>query len=182
LFTHFGFSGPAGLDISRHWHRAPSADRGIYASFLPDSPLEELLSHWRRITAEAPGQNVRQFVGDRADTARLPARLLERLCEETAVAPTEAISQVSRERRARLLASLTHRPLHVGGTLGFEKAECTAGGVRLAEVDPSTLESRLVPGLYLGGEILDVEGRLGGFNFQWAWSSGTVAGRAAASA
>ena len=63
--------------------------------------------------------------------------------------------------------------------LGHEKAEVTAGGVKLSEVDPSTLESRVAPGLYLCGEILDVEGRLGGFNFQWSWSSGTVAGRAA---
>ena len=66
------------------------------------------------------------------------------------------------------------------GTLGYEKAEVTAGGVPLAEVDASTLESRLAPGAWLCGEILDVEGRLGGFNFQWAWSSGTVAGWAAA--
>jgi predicted flavoprotein YhiN len=68
----------------------------------------------------------------------------------------------------------------VTGTLGYEKAEVTAGGVPLSEVDASTLESRVAPGLWLCGEILDVEGRLGGFNFQWAWSSGTVVGRAAA--
>jgi hypothetical protein len=68
----------------------------------------------------------------------------------------------------------------VTGTLGYEKAEVTAGGVRLDEVNPATLESRRMPGFYLCGEALDVEGRLGGFNFQWAWSSGTVAGRAAA--
>jgi len=69
----------------------------------------------------------------------------------------------------------------VTGTLGYEKAEVTAGGVPLGEVDASTLESRVAPGLWLCGEVLDVEGRLGGFNFQWARSSGTVAGRAAAS-
>jgi len=67
----------------------------------------------------------------------------------------------------------------VGGTLGYEKAEVTAGGVALDEVDASTLESRKARGVYLCGEILDVDGRLGGFNFQWAWSSGTVAGRGA---
>ncbi len=72
------------------------------------------------------------------------------------------------------------RELPVTGTLGFEKAEVTAGGVPLAEVDASTLASRRAPGLYLCGEILDVDGRLGGFNFQWAWSSGHVAGDAAA--
>jgi len=86
---------------------------------------------------------------------------------------------VDRAARARLIERLTARPLPVSGTLGYEKAEVTAGGVELSEVNPSTLESRVCPGLYLCGEILDVEGRLGGFNFQWSWSSGTVAGRAA---
>jgi predicted flavoprotein YhiN len=96
------------------------------------------------------------------------------------VDPATRLAQVPRESRARLLDLLLARPLRVTGTLGYEKAEATAGGVPLAEVDPSTLESRRCPGLYLCGEILDVEGRLGGFNFQWAWSSGTVVGRAAA--
>jgi len=91
------------------------------------------------------------------------------------------MSQVPRERRAPLLHGLVERDVGVTGTLGYEKAEVTAGGVPLSEVDPSTLESRVAPGLYLCGEILDVEGRLGGFNFQFSWSSGTVAGRAAAS-
>ena len=79
-----------------------------------------------------------------------------------------------------MLDLVTARPLRIDGTLGYEKAEVTAGGVTLSEVNPSTLESRVVPGLYPCGEILDVEGRLGGFNFQWAWSSGTVTGQAAA--
>jgi len=79
-----------------------------------------------------------------------------------------------------MLALVLERDLEVTGTLGYEKAEITAGGVPLAEVAALSLESRLVSGLYLCGEVLDVEGRLGGFSFQWAWSSGTVAGRAAA--
>ena len=78
-----------------------------------------------------------------------------------------------------MLRALLARDVGVTGTLGYEKAEVTAGGVPLSEVDASTLESRVAPGLWLCGEVLDVEGRLGGFNFQWAWSSGTVAGRAA---
>jgi predicted flavoprotein YhiN len=64
--------------------------------------------------------------------------------------------------------------------MGYRKAEVTAGGVPVSEVDPSTLESRKAPGLYLAGEILDVEGRLGGYNFQWAWSTGHLAGQSAA--
>ena len=114
-------------------------------------------------------------------SAWMPERLAIQLCAEAGVGPARWLSQVPREARSTLLALLTERPLRVNGTLGYEKAEVTAGGVPLAEVDPSTLESRVVPGLYLCGEVLDVEGRLGGFNFQWAWSSGTVAGRAASS-
>jgi predicted flavoprotein YhiN len=78
-----------------------------------------------------------------------------------------------------MLARLTARELPITGTMGYERAEATAGGVALDEVDPSTLESRKAPGVFLCGEMLDVDGRLGGFNFQFAWSSGTVAGRAA---
>src|SRR5204863_8229527 len=111
----------------------------------------------------------------------LPERLAERLSEEAGVDPSVRVGQVPRERRAALLSRVVARDLGVMGTLGYEKAEVTAGGVPLSEVDPSTLESRVSPGLFLCGEILDVEGRLGGFNFQWAWSSGTVVGKSAAS-
>ena len=90
------------------------------------------------------------------------------------------MSQGTRERRLAVIERVLARDLGVSGTLGYEKAEVTAGGVKLSEVNPSTLESRVSPGLFLCGEILDMEGRLGGFNFQWAWSSGTVAGRSAA--
>src|SRR5262249_41426818 len=90
------------------------------------------------------------------------------------------LSQVTREHRKALLGLLTARPMPLTGTLGYEKAEVTAGGVELSEVSPPTLESRKAPGLYLCGEILDVEGRLGGFHFQFSGSSGTVVGRAAA--
>ena len=110
---------------------------------------------------------------------RLPDRLVVALCEESDVAPATALTQVARARRETLLGRVAARTLPVTGTLGYEKAEVTAGGVALSEVDPGTLESRKAPGVFLCGEMLDVEGRLGGFNFQFAWSSGTVAGRAA---
>ncbi len=175
LFTHFGYSGPAALDLSRHWHRASSPERAVLASFLSGETPEAWLDTWKRRARSAEGVTVRSLFGE-----RLPARLLERLCEEAGVRVSAPLAQVPRESRAALLDRAFRRPLHVTGTLGFEKAECTAGGVRLSEVDPSTLESRLAPGLFLCGEILDVEGHLGGYNFQWAWSTGTVAGKATA--
>ncbi len=70
-------------------------------------------------------------------------------------------------------------PLPVTGAAGYDKAEVTAGGISLEEIDPRTLESKIVPGLFFAGEILDVDGEIGGYNFQWAWSSGVAAGKAA---
>jgi len=176
LFTHFGYSGPAALDFSRHWLRAEAAgERRATASFLPGERIEQVLEAWR-IAATESKLTVRRYLG-----RRLPDRLVVELTREAAIESSTLVSQVDRVRRAALLARLTERPLPITGTLGYEKAEVTAGGVGLSEVSPATMESRIVPGLYLCGEMLDVEGRLGGFNFQWAWSSGTVAGRAAAS-
>jgi predicted flavoprotein YhiN len=175
LFAHFGYSGPAALDLSRHWHRA-AGEVTVRASFLPGESPVSLREAWLAATRDSR-LSVRKHLG-----ARLPDRLVVALCEESGVAPATALSQVERSRREALLGLVTARPLPVTGTLGYEKAEVTAGGVLLSEVDPGTLESRKAPGVFLCGEILDVEGRLGGFNFQWAWSSGTVAGRAAGDA
>jgi predicted flavoprotein YhiN len=176
VIAHFGYSGPAALDLSRHWHRAEGSRLRVTASFAPGESAEKLHAAWVDAARNAPERTVRRHL------ARwLPERLAERLAEETGTDPGTRVGQVPRERREALIERVLARDLGVTGTLGYEKAEVTAGGVRLSEVNPSTLESRIVPGLYLCGEILDVEGRLGGFNFQWSWSSGTVAGRAAAS-
>ena len=175
LFAHFGYTGPAALDLSRHWNRAEGRDRRVTASFAPGSTRDALLREWLDAATREPLRTVRQHL-----TAWLPVRIAHELSWEAEIDPARALSQVARVRRDALFARLLERDLPVTATLGYEKAEVTAGGVRLSEVDPSTLESRVSPGLFLCGEILDVEGRLGGFNFQWAWSSGTVAGRAAA--
>jgi len=175
LFTHFGYSGPAALDLSRHWHGAEGSERRVTANFVPTRSPVDIGAEWLTQAAAHPQRSAARIVA-----ASVPERLAGALCEEAGVQPETAMSQVPREQRKALLTTLTGRTMPVTGTLGYEKAEVTAGGVELSEVNPSTLESRKVPGLYLCGEILDVEGRLGGFNFQWSWSSGTVAGRAAA--
>jgi predicted Rossmann fold flavoprotein len=175
VIAHFGFSGPAPLDLSRHWLRA-TGERRVTASFAPGETTESMRATWVDAARAAPERTVRRHL------ARwTPERLAERLAMEAGVDPSVRVGQVARERRDALIERVTARDLDVIGTLGYEKAEVTAGGVRLSELDPSTLGSRVAPGLFLCGEILDVEGRLGGFNFQWAWSSGTVAGRSAAS-
>jgi predicted flavoprotein YhiN len=173
LFAHFGLTGPAALDLSRHWHRADGRARRVTLSFAPGRSLEALEREWVAYAADHARRGVRAWLGE-----RLPERLADVLTTESGVGGA-AMSQVPRERRSALLRGLTERDVGVTGTLGYEKAEVTAGGVPLSEVDASTLESRRAPGVFLCGEMLDVEGRLGGFNFQWSWSSGTVAGRSA---
>jgi predicted Rossmann fold flavoprotein len=171
LLAHFGVTGPAALDLSRHWHRAEGHPRRVTLSLVPGTSYETLEREWVAYAADHARRGARAWLGE-----RLPERIADILTAESGVGGA-AMSQVPRERRAPLLRGLVERDLGVTGTLGFEKAEMTAGGVPLSEVDSSTLESRVAPGLYLCGEILDVEGRLGGFNFQFSWSSGTVAGR-----
>jgi predicted flavoprotein YhiN len=176
MFAHFGVTGPAALDLSRHYHAAEGHSRRVTLSFMPDETLPQLDQVWVDYGEVNPRRGVRTWLG-----LHLPERIADVLTIESGLGGA-AMSQVPRERRTKMLRAITERDLGVTGTLGYEKAEVTAGGVPLAEVDASTLESRKAPGLWLCGEVLDVEGRLGGFNFQWAWSSGTVAGRAAAGA
>ena len=110
----------------------------------------------------------------------LPRRLGECLLAIAAIPAERMGPDLSRDERRRLVGAVKELSLPITGTLGFEKAEVTSGGVALAEVDPKTLESRLVPGLFFAGEILDLDGLIGGFNFQAAWSTGYLAGESAA--
>jgi predicted flavoprotein YhiN len=96
--------------------------------------------------------------------------------------PSTTMAHLAKSERRRLLHALLDTPLQVIDSRGYSYAEVTAGGIPLDEIDPATMQSRMCPGLFLVGEILDVDGRLGGFNFQWAWSSGWIAGRAIAKA
>jgi len=175
LCTHFGLSGPAALDISRHWLTASRADAGagLYADWLPDASAEDV----DRRLQEGGRKGVRGLVRQ-----WLPQRLADTLCELAGILPEATCAELSRTLRRALVQALTDMPLPVVGDRGFQYAEVTAGGVPLDEVDPRTMHSRRCAGLYLVGEILDVDGRIGGFNFQWAWASGYLAGQAAAAA
>ena len=163
-------SGPVGGAL------ADRLGRRVTMSFAPGVNPAVLEEDWLDFATRYPRRGLRAWLAE-----ALPDRIADILTAESGLGGA-AMSQIPRERRARMLAALLARDVGATGTLGYEKAEVTAGGVALGEVDASTLESRLAPGLWLCGEVLDVEGRLGGFNFQWAWSSGTVAGRAAARA
>jgi predicted Rossmann fold flavoprotein len=175
LFAHFGLSGPAILDVSR-----------AVALHCESVSLELRLDLVPAMSREALDRGLQSSTrqGRRALVSILPAELPRRLAEcvlrVAAIADNRMGPDLSREERQRLLTSLKSLALPIAGTLGFEKAEVTAGGVALDEVDPQTLESRMVGGLYFAGEILDLDGLIGGYNFQAAWSTGWLAGEMAA--
>ncbi|MEW5876266.1 MAG: NAD(P)/FAD-dependent oxidoreductase, partial [Candidatus Zixiibacteriota bacterium] len=113
----------------------------------------------------------------------IPERLAQAMTVECgAEGYSGSLSHLARTARHDLAQLLASMPIEVTGTRGYSHAEATAGGIDLREVDVRTMESRVVAGMHLCGEILDVDGRIGGFNFQWAWSSGYLAGRGAAAA
>lgn len=173
LFTHFGISGPVALDVSRDWIAARRDDPGtaLTASFLPGVRAEELEREWLDRAVSSPRTTVA-----RALRERLPERLVDALAATAGTTASAPLAGMSRQSRRALLGLVLEMPLPVTGDRGFDYAEVTAGGVPLSEVDPSTMASRKWPGLYLCGEILDVDGRIGGFNFQWAWATGRLAG------
>jgi predicted Rossmann fold flavoprotein len=115
-------------------------------------------------------------------SARLPQRLAECLLHAAGVPSGRIGPELSRHERIHLVSTLKALSMPIRGTLGFEKAEVTSGGIALDEVDARTLESHIVPGLHFAGEVLDLDGLIGGYNFQAAWSTGWLAGEAAAEA
>jgi len=160
LFTHTGLSGPAAMDVSRWFELGPAQ---LHVDFLPDVSEEELrnaIASAKRVARALP----------------LPARLAEALCEWGGLRGDQAGAETSKAHRHALLHAAKRWSPQVAGTRGFDHAEVTAGGVALDEVDPATMESRIVKGLFVAGEILDVDGPIGGFNFQSAFATGHAAG------
>ena len=178
LWTHFGISGPAVMDASRFWTFAgqQGAKATLYGNFLPGESRERARSWLLEEAARQPRRSLTKTLAQ-----RMPARMAEILCRYAGCDPHKNIALLPRVDRERLLPALTRFQFPVQSDRGWNYAEVTAGGVPLEEINFRTMESKLVPGLYLIGEILDCDGRIGGFNFQWAWATGYLAGRAAAS-
>jgi len=156
LFTHFGISGPVVLDVSRHW--IANQPCTLSANFLPGETF----------------QSVDAALVE--STAMLRRRLPDRLAAQLAPA-----GRLTKEQRRRVAHDAVDFTIPVVRDRGFDFAEVTAGGVPLSEVEVSTMRSRVRPNLWLCGEILDVDGKIGGYNFQWAWASGRLAGMSASS-
>ena len=172
LFTHRGYSGPSVLDISH----VTAHSRG--AALGEGGPT--IRAQWASLNAEElSGKD--EYVSSIL-SRKMPSRLTEQLMRECAIPPDRRTSSLKREERNALIEAVTSYALPWTGNEGYKKAEVTGGGVALTELDPKTLESRRVPGLYLCGEMLDAFGPIGGHNFSWAWATGRTAGVAAGGA
>ena len=162
LFTHRGLSGPAGLQISTYWRNGEA----LAIDLAPDEDLDRSLT-----AAKATRRKLGAVLAD-----RLPRRLAEAWI--TAAEGDRPIAEMRDRELAVLASGLKRWTVVPDGTEGFRKAEVTAGGVDTRDLDSRNLESRVVPGLHFIGEVVDVTGWLGGYNFQWAWASAAACARA----
>lgn len=170
LFTEYGVSGPAIFDLSRSVS-AGGSDLTCLLNFFPDWEEAEVL-HWL-------SQRQAAMAGHEASTlltGSCHTRLGQMICKSAGFTNQRAAG-LTRDDLRRIARQATHFALPITGTCGFDQAQVTAGGLDTSEFDPRTLQSRLVPGLYACGELLDIDGDCGGYNLQWAWSSGRLAGK-----
>jgi predicted Rossmann fold flavoprotein len=171
LFTHWGFSGPAPLNVSKAVTSHPEPRRLVLeCDFLPEVPRT---TFGETLKARCRQHGKRRVSGLLTD---LPNRLADGLLAATGIPLQRNLAELSNEERGRVVAAVKATRVPLAGALGFEKAEVTAGGVSLSEIDSRTMQSKLVPGLFFAGEIIDLDGRIGGYNFQSAFSTGWSAG------
>ncbi|MUK27533.1 NAD(P)/FAD-dependent oxidoreductase [Aliivibrio fischeri] len=163
LFTHRGLSGPSILQISSYW----KAGQKVTIDLLPNDDLSEELDKMRESN---PNQSIKNSLAK-----LLPKRVVETLLNKT-IFNERSLKQVNSKEQQELCSLLHKWQVLPNGTEGYRTAEVTLGGVNTDELSSKTMESKKVPGLYFVGEVMDVSGWLGGYNFQWAWSSGYVAG------
>ncbi|MBL4739573.1 MAG: NAD(P)/FAD-dependent oxidoreductase [Sneathiella sp.] len=163
LFTHKGVSGPAILQISSFWREGQT----VHLDFLPDENLEHALKEQRRVNSKG---SVSKFLSQ-----YLANRLMDKLLEGIGDLPE--FGNCSDKVIQKIVQAIKHVQIKPNGTEGYAKAEVTTGGVSTNALSSKTMEAKNAPGLYFIGEAVDVTGFLGGYNFQWAWSSGFVAGQ-----
>ncbi len=189
LWTHFGLSGPLVMDASRHYLANKHAGRGVEwrLNLLPGERFETVEATLVRLAERMPKLAVKRVLeqwssGGASVKFDLPDRVLRAVIGWADVNGEQAMAHLKRDDRRRLVHALVDLPLPVEQERGWNHAEVTAGGVPLGDVSWKTMASKACDGLHLAGEILDLDGRIGGFNFQWAWATGRLAGHGAASA
>lgn len=165
LFTHRGLSGPAVLQISSFWR----AGQAVTIDLLPESSITDLIAKWRDTSPQKSLKNMLTTV--------LPKRFVEALVKQKDISD-KAINQISNDEITYLEQYLHHWQIKPNGTEGYRTAEVTLGGVNTDEISSKTFEAKKAKGLFFIGEVIDVTGWLGGYNFQFAWSSGVACGQA----
>ena len=165
LFTHRGLSGPAILQISSFWQ----AGQAVSIDLLPEASINELMTDWRESSPQKSLKNMLATV--------LPKRFVEAMVSQKEIID-KTINQISNVDLAALSDYLHQWQIKPNGTEGYRTAEVTLGGVNTDELSSKTFEAKKTPGLFFIGEVIDVTGWLGGYNFQFAWSSGVACGQA----
>ena len=174
LFTHFGVSGPLVLSASAKMRHMGSAEYRLLIDLKPALDEKKLEARILRDLEENPKRSFHNLLGGLAGRSMVP--VLEEL---TGIPGEQRCTDFTREQRQKLIRILKAFPVHVSGTRPIDEAIVTSGGVSTREVDPRSMESKLVKGLYFAGEVLDLDAYTGGFNLQIAWCTGFVAGNAA---
>ncbi len=175
LFTHFGLSGPVILSASAHLRRF---DRETYTVCLDMKPALDEDKLDARLLREFEEKSNRDFINSL--DGLLPRAMIPVVVERTGIPPETKVHSITRQQRRKLLETLKCFMIELTGTRPVEEAIITSGGIKVSEIDPKTMQSKLVPGLYFAGEIIDVDAYTGGFNLQIAWATGHAAGRAVA--
>ena len=171
LFTHFGVSGPVILSASSHLHELQEGEYELRIDLKPALSDEQLEARLLRDFEANSNKDFRNSLGD-----LLPKSMIPVFLRKTGVNPYKKVNQITREERRAILHTLREFTIPLSGFRPVEEAIVTSGGVQVKEVDPKTMESKLVQGLYFAGEVLDVDAYTGGFNLQIAFSTGRLAG------
>lgn len=174
LFASYGISGLAILDISQRASFALMNQQKVFLrlNLLPRFDTNELISIVEKLFTDVPNRPLETVL-----STLLPSKTIVYLCEGAAVTSSKAVSALSEKETQKLIHLIQSWKFEVNGTHGFKHAEVSGGGVATGQIDNKTMESKLVNGLYFAGEVLDIVGRRGGYNFNFAWASGMIAGK-----
>ncbi len=174
LFTHFGISGPLVLTASSYYDFDKNGR--LLLDLKPALSMEQLDKRLLRDFDDAPNKQFKNALG-----GLFPSKLIPVMLNLSGIDPEKTVNNITRQERLDFAQLIKNVPMTITGTRGFNEAIITRGGVSVKEIDPSTMQSKLVEGLYFAGEVLDVDTQTGGFNLQVAWSTGHLAGESAAS-
>lgn len=174
IFTHSGIGGPAVFDLSRNIAGLLEKDYKVFIDFLPDTNIDELDRKLSELIAQSPKKNMAQILSN-----FFPKTLAGVICKENDV-PEIEVGQINKKIRRNIAEKIKNYPFNIVSAQDIERATVTRGGVDIAQIDSKTMQSKIVHGLFFAGEVMNVDGPCGGYNLQFAFSSGFISGKSAA--